>query len=287
MTNQLSILHPASNISENIKSIILYPPTYDTYIINESEIFDGFVDSKHGIPDATIGIYEENDKMQDCFINEYHITDPISTYYSFVVKINNTLIQCDEDFATDKKLEFVTKMGSNFSNLIDITVLPSIDELPTPRWEFEPKKFNIPNNITVLFFIDNNTTISKNVYLDHYHINDKYPDNIEKYYPLESLDPNDINDYLHLDNTTKNISLVLNFSLDNNKSRDPSFVNVFMNNIESNETFIDLDIFNLYELEQIDQDPWMFSIPKLPTGNYEIKIRVYFGDILGEYRMGN
>jgi hypothetical protein len=261
------------------KNIILYQPSYNNSVLDETITIDGYVDSPYGIPNSTISIYESNELKEDCHLSEYLIKDPISTYFRFDLEINNTLISCDEDFIADSELEFFATYGPYSSNLIKIKVFSSIEDLPIPRWQFTPEKFELPNYILAKFLTSNTEEVFRNIYLDHYHLRDKYPDNLESYYPLESLDPSDSNEPIRIQSIEKNKSIFLYF----NTTRDPSFVNVFLDKNEPDDENTSQRYFNLYELEQLHQDPWQFSLPALLAGEYDLIVRVFFNDVVGEY----
>jgi ABC-type amino acid transport substrate-binding protein len=55
------------------------------------------------------------------------------------------------------------------------------------------------------------------------------------------------------------------------------------NNVDKNTDHSENISYDLYELRQTSQDPWSFAIPLVPAGSYDLVIRSFFTDIMGEF----
>lgn len=129
----------------------LYSPSSELHVVNENIVLDGYVDVPHGIPLSSIRLYESNENKTICLIDQREIRDLISTYYRFNFTIDASLIKCDEDFTRDGQLEFISKFGNFYSNIIKIKVFSSEGELPIPRLQFIPEKYNLPTKLVITF----------------------------------------------------------------------------------------------------------------------------------------
>jgi hypothetical protein len=264
--------------------IVLYDLNNDYLIEGETVSFNGYVDVQKGLPNKIIRLYEINDNDEDCLLSEYKIKDPVSTHFSFTLAIDQPTINCDENFDEDHQLEFIAKSNSNYSNIVKAQIFSSKEELPVPRLEFKPEYYNIPVSINVTFSSDNLNMSSATAFLNHYHLEDGYSDNLERYFPLESLESGDAKYPIPVNQSQRNVVL-LEPNSETGKLREPSFLNVFLreNNAHKNTTHSENISYDLYELRQTSQDPWSFVIPSVPAGSYDLVIRSFFSDIMGEF----
>ena len=266
--------------------IVLYVPNIGNYLIKDEVVsFNGYVDVRKGIPNHVIGLYEINDSDEDCLISEYKIKDPISTHFTFTLAIDRALINCDEDFDENHQLEFIAKSNSNYSNIVKVQVFTSKEELPIPRLEFKPENYSIPVSVNVSFLSNNLSMSSAIAFLNHYHLNDKYSDNLEKYFPLESSESGDTKNPIFINQSQRNIIVLLKPNSETSEIREPSFLNVFLkeNDAGRNTNLLENTTYNLFELRQMSQDPWSFAIPLVPADTYDLIIRSFFTDIMGEF----
>ena len=74
---------------------------------------------------------------------------------------------------------------------------------------------------------------SATAYLNHYHLDDEYSDNLERYFPLESLESGDAKYPIFVNQSQRNIVVLLEPNSETGELREPSFLNVFLR--ENNE----------------------------------------------------
>jgi hypothetical protein len=77
--------------------------------------------------------------------------------------------------------------------------------------------------------------------------------------------------------------MLLTFEQHKNNYSDPAFLNIFLKKNDSEERLSENNRYSLYELKQLSQKPWHFSLPPITEGSYDLIVRAFFGNILGEY----
>jgi hypothetical protein len=280
----------AMNVSldtNNPAKIVLYPPSIgysgdvlETIVENETVIFSGYISSVQDKQDKTIVLYKIDNKTGDKTVIASDIVSASANNYGIEATLNKTIVN------SEKQIEFRSAIGNKTSNPVYVNIVSNLKELPIPRPEFDPVKYGMPDKI-ILKTIDGK--FLKTINLGCYNIADKYSDNLENYCNLNDPQQADKNDH------SSNFNLIAGEKLevvlenkdnddDNNNSSSsndgsvkntkiqPLFVEAYLGKYN----FTD-DIPFLYQLNQLDQNPWKFAVPdSIPPGNYDTIIKIYF-----------
>jgi hypothetical protein len=266
----------------SVEKVILYRPYVLTYgeelknlAENETVVFSGFVQSTNGLRGNSVSLYEVSNDKKNNLLGTYVIDDPVSTQFSFKVKITPQLVKASTD--SGNELQFKAYHGGVSSNAIIVNISANSDKASKYQPTFDPQKYNIPDKVTLSSTYAGKTSNSV-AYLARYELADKSTGNDQVYVnPEDDVDKFDTGrDYNW--NLTSGKSIVSpKFENGNPK---PLFLDMFLKQFEYLETRdhgIDNEsILVLYRFDSLKDDLFRFKTPSVREGVYTLDIKAFF-----------
>ena len=268
---------PASN-----ETVMLYRPyvmtngqEIENLVENETVVFSGFVQSNSGLRGHNISLYAiTNDKEKDNLLGTYVIDDPVSTQFSFKVKITPELVKDSID--NGNQLQFKAYHGDVPSNIITANLLVNGEKESKYEQIFDPQEYNIPTKLILSANYAGKTSNSF-AYLSSYKLTDKSTDNVHEHFNTEDdVDKFDTRRDYNWNLTSGNSIVSLNFE---NGNPNPLSMDVFLEQTEYLETRDGADndsIPVLYRFDNHKDEIFKFETPLVREGVYTIDINVFF-----------
>ena len=266
-----------------VERIILYSPYLLTHgeevknlEENQTAVFSGYVQSSTGMKGNSVSLYEiSNDQDKDNLLGTYVFDDPVSTQFSFKVKITPQLVKASKD--SDNRLQFKVYHGDVSSNTITVNILVNGDKASKNEHIFDPQKYNIPEKVA-LTSTSAVTTSDSFAYLARYDIANKSNGDVQVFVNTEdNVDKFDTRTDYNWNLTSGKSIVSLKFEYGDPK---PLFLDMFLKQFEYPKTSdhgIDNDsIPVLYRFESINEEKLRLKTPPVREGIYNIEIKVFF-----------
>ena len=290
------VVNQGNNLSKNafinqskeharVEKIILYRPYLLTsggevknLVENETVVFSGFVQSSIGLRGNSVSLYEvSKDKDKDNLLGIYVIDDPVSTQFSFKVKMTPKLVKTSTE--SGNQLQFKVYHGDVSSNTITAKILFNSDKA-NYQHIFNPQKYNIPQKVGLSSTFAGKTS-NTYAYLTRYEVEvaDKSTSNVQVYAnPEDNVDRFDTRRDYNWNLTSGKSVVSLKFE---NGNPMPLFLDMFLKQFEYVETRYNGSIQNesipvLYRFDTFKDETLKMKTPSVHEGVYTTIIKAFF-----------